>query len=221
MVYLGLALYAEGATDYRFLCPLLLRLCEDVCLQHARLPVDISAVLPLDDAHGMKGAPRGERIAHAARHAAGSWNVLFVHTDGSGDPELAARERCTPGIDLVQRSSLPRAEGVAVVPVRETEAWVLTDGDALRAVFGTTLGDAAMNLPASAAAAESVIDPKQRLDEVFSMTRPRGRRARTGSGALLNALGERVALTRLRRVPSFTKMEADLIVALQRLQVLR
>lgn len=35
MHYLGLALYAEGATDYYFLRPLLLRLCEDICTQEA------------------------------------------------------------------------------------------------------------------------------------------------------------------------------------------
>ena len=31
MQYLGLALYAEGKTDYRFLRPLLLRLCLSAC----------------------------------------------------------------------------------------------------------------------------------------------------------------------------------------------
>ena len=40
MQYLGLALYAEGSTDYQFLCPLLLRLCESACAQ-ATQPVEI------------------------------------------------------------------------------------------------------------------------------------------------------------------------------------
>ena len=35
MHYLGLALYAEGPTDYYFLRPLLPRLCEDICLRMA------------------------------------------------------------------------------------------------------------------------------------------------------------------------------------------
>ena len=35
MQYLSLALYAEGPTDYRFLSPLLQRLCEDICLRDA------------------------------------------------------------------------------------------------------------------------------------------------------------------------------------------
>ena len=40
----------------------------------------------------------------------------------------------TPGLERVRDAARPRAEGVAVVPVRETEAWLLTVGNALRAV---------------------------------------------------------------------------------------
>ena len=220
MRYLGLALYAEGATDYRFLSPLLLRLCEDICLRHASQPVDVSGVLALDDRPGMKKKPREERIADAAMDAAGSWDVLFVHSDGESDPALAVRERIAPALTRLRSTGLPHAEGVAVVPVRETEAWVLTDGDALRAVFGVSLDDAALGLPAPGAAVESVDDPKKRLNLAFEATRPGGRRARAGAASLLNALGERVSLPRLRAVPSFRAVEDELIAALGRLGIL-
>ena len=49
MQYLSLALYAEGPTDYRFLSPLLQRLCEDICLRDALDLVEVSEVLALDD----------------------------------------------------------------------------------------------------------------------------------------------------------------------------
>ncbi len=151
MHYPGLALYAEGRTDYPFLCPLLLRLCESACAQ-ADQPVEIGGVLPLDDTQAMRDAPRAERIAQAAQDAAGAWNLLFVHADADGDAERALRERVTPGLGRVRDAARPRAEGVAVVPVQETEAWVLADGDALRAVFGSTLTDSALGLPAQLAA---------------------------------------------------------------------
>ncbi len=221
MRYLGLALYAEGATDYRFLSPLLARLCEDVCLNRAGQPVDISAVLALDDKPDMRNAPRAERIAKAARQAAGSWNVLFVHSDGEGDPESAVRERIAPALARLRDAGMPHAEGVAVVPVRETEAWLLADGDVLRTVFGVMLDDAAFGLPASGAAVESIADPKQRLEQAFAATRPSGRRARTGAAASFNAIGEQVSLECLRAVPSFRTLESELIGALERLHFLR
>lgn len=219
MHYLGLALYAEGSTDYQFLCPLLLRLCESACAQAAQ-PVEIGGVLPLDHAHPMRAAPRGERIAQAAQEAAGSWNLLFVHADAGGDAERALRERVTPGLDRARGAARPRAEGVAVVPVHETEAWVLADGNALRAVFGSTLNDAALGLPAQPAGLERLAEPKLTLAGAFGATRPTGRRARAGATALFNALGEQVALDRLRALPSFLALERDLQAALRRLQIL-
>ena len=129
MHYLGLALYAEGSTDYHFLCPLLLRLCESVCAQ-AEQPVEIGGVLPLDDTHAMRAAPRSERIAQAAQDAAGAWNLLFVHADADGDAERALRERVAPGLGRVREAARPRAEGVAVVRRRKPRLgyWVLGTG---------------------------------------------------------------------------------------------
>ena len=82
---LGLALYAEGRTDYYFLLPLLQRLCEDICLREARVDVDVSAVLGLDHPAALNEASREDRITEAARLARESWNILFIHADGAGD----------------------------------------------------------------------------------------------------------------------------------------
>lgn len=42
MHFLGLALYAEGRTDERFLGPVLQRLCGDVCARQSRRPVQFN-----------------------------------------------------------------------------------------------------------------------------------------------------------------------------------
>ena len=63
MHYLGLALYAEGPTDYYFLRPLLLRLCEEICLNEANQSVELGEeVISLNEPARMKDAPREERI---------------------------------------------------------------------------------------------------------------------------------------------------------------
>ena len=220
MQYLGLALYAEGKTDYRFLRPLLLRLCLSAC-GRAVQPVDVGDVLELDHVGRLQNASRAEQVAQAAQDAAPAWNILFVHADADGDAGRALRERVVPGLDLVRGLGLARTEGVAVVPVRMTESWVLADSDALRAVFGTTLDDAALGLSLHGAALERLADPKLTLDAAFAATRPTGQRARAGATALLNALGEQVALGQLQTLPSFRALEADLDTALRRLQILK
>lgn len=219
MHYLGLALYAEGPTDYYFLRPLLQRLCEDLCIHNARGMVDISEVLPLDHPACANAEPREDRIIAAARAARGAWNILFVHADGAGHPERVRSEQVEPAFAALKPDFGAAEIGVAVVPVRETEAWTILDGDALRRVFDTSLSDQQLGLPAKPQAAETTPDPKATLDEAFRKARPARRRA--SLSPYLNALGEQVALDRLRAAEAFARLEADLTTALQTLGLLR
>ncbi|MCH5645683.1 DUF4276 family protein [Gordonia sp. ABSL49_1] len=57
-------------------------------------------------------------------------------------------------------------EVVAVVPIQETEAWLLTDDSAIRSVVGRPKGRAALNLPALKHI-ESTANPKELLQEAF------------------------------------------------------
>lgn len=220
MHYLGLALYAEGSTDYFFLRPLLQRLCEEVCAQDATQPVEVNEVIALDHPTSQRAASRDERILAAARQSRGAWKILFVHADGSGN-SAQVRERLTrPAIDLLGQHFAAEGVGVAVVPVRETEAWAITDGDALRQVFGTTLSDTALGLPASSSSVEAAHDPKAILKAAFDATRPSGQRRRLGISPMLNALGEQVSLARLRQLAAFSTLESELRAGLQRLHIL-
>ena len=219
MQYLSLALYAEGPTDYRFLSPVLRRLCEELCAVEARRAVEISEVLGLDHPDACKDAPREQRILAAGRKAMGSWRLLFVHTDGEGDADKARRERVSPALALLQQQ-LPRAgRGVGVVPVRETEAWMLADGDALREVFGSTLDDAALGVP-PASAVEREHEPKRVLKHCFDRARPGARKRRLSELDHLARLGDEVALDALRRLPSFRVLEDEVRTVLLELKVI-
>lgn len=220
MQYLGLALYAEGPTDYYFLRPLLQRLCEEICVADSPHRVEFSEVLELDHPVSLDGAPREQRILHAAIQAKGAWRILFVHADGAGNAERARNERTNPALELLRKKFEYEGRGVAVVPIRELEAWILQDGDSLRAVFGTTLNDDELGLPSGHAAIEAMRYPKATLAAAFTATGPSGRRRRQGISPLLNALGEQVRLARLRQLPGFLALEVDLRRALKELQVL-
>lgn len=220
MQYLGLALYAEGPTDYSFLCPLLERLCEDLCTGEAVEPVEVSVVLPLTHPVRLKDAPREKRILAAAQEARGAWGVLFVHADGAGNPARVRDQQIQPAINGLHSTPGADGRGVAVIPVRETEAWALVDGDALRRVFGTTLTDHALGLPSSAGAVESALDPKASLNDAFNATYPTGRRRKKGISPLLNGLGEQVSLPLLRQLSAFAALEDELRQALRALRIL-
>src|SRR5437660_8192480 len=96
MRYLGLALFAEGVSDHRFLSPILRRTCEEICLQQAVEPVEIGGVHELHSPPDFKEHNRASRIHEAARRAADAFHILFVHADGQGDPSAAREERIEP-----------------------------------------------------------------------------------------------------------------------------
>ena len=220
MQYLGLALYAEGPTDYYFLRPLLQRLCEDLCAREAEGLVEVSEVLGIDHLVDAATLSRERRILSAARSARGAWHVLFVHADGANDPVRVRQEQVTPGLALLREQFAQDGVGVAVVPVRETEAWAMVDGDALRTAFGSSLADSDLGV-LMPRAAEVAIDPKAVLHTAFLATQPTGRRRRQGHAPYLQTLGEAVSLDRLRQLSAFGALERDVNAALRELQILR
>ncbi|WP_198969615.1 DUF4276 family protein [Xylophilus sp. ASV27] len=222
MHYLGLALYAEGRTDQRFLGPILRRLCGQVCAESPR-PVEINdEILMLSDTQESKTERRAERVLSAARHAQGAWSLLFVHADADGDAIKARQERVQPALDRLRGAFDQRVcQSVAVIPVQTTESWLVCDGAALRQALGTTLDDKALGLPASAKAAERLADPKACLEAAFRASHAGGRRRPLATvHARLGALGEQVALHRLRQLVAFQGLESELRQALQAMGVL-
>ena len=220
MHYLGLALYAEGTTDYQFLTPLLPRLCDHLCATESLAPVDVGDVVALDHPSALHERPRDERIAAAAALHEGAWNIVFVHADGAGDPEKARAEAVQPALDALRARFPAAAPAIGVVPVRETEAWLLADGEALRSVFGVNLTDAQLRLPSPRHLVEALIDPKAVLQAAFMATGPTGQRRRKGTSPMLGALGDQVSLDCLAHLPSFRRLTEDLRAALLQMGVL-
>lgn len=219
MKYLGLALYAEGPTDYEFLCPLLLRVCEDLALRSSQ-PVELSEVLGLNHPPGAAEDPREERILAAAKAATGQWTVLFVHADGAGDFAAKRREQVDPVLRALLADPSSSGRGCAVLPVRETEAWALADPKAFGIVSAGSGGRLSV-VPASAKGVERVEDPKVTLREAVRERHvSSARRRRKSSGPTLADLGRTVSLARLREVPSWQRFEAELAEVLHDLRIL-
>ncbi|MBN2124521.1 MAG: DUF4276 family protein [Deltaproteobacteria bacterium] len=217
MAYIGLALFAEGPTDHRFLRPLLRRACEYLCLRYAVRSVEIGDVAEIHTPKEYRNAERETRIFEAARRSMGSWHLLFIHTDGAGDPQRAKEERVCPASDRIKNELQNNTrQTVGVVPIRETEAWCLADGDALRLAFGTTLSNRELGLPEKAGEVETILDPKNKLDEVYQKARQRrsGLRRRVSGANFLDLIGEYVSVDVLEGVPAFRAFEKNLYDAL-------
>lgn len=221
MRYLGLALFAEGPTDHSFLRPLLARLCAQVCAEAAEEPVEISELIELHSPSRLREESREVRVLEAARESFGTWNVLFIHTDAGGDAEVARRERVEPA--AVQIQAQLAADGtrtVAVVPVRETEAWTVADGEALRAAFGTRKTNDQLGIPTQPRDVEGLLDPKKALTSALILARGARAARRERVAGKLALIGERANLDVLALVPAFARLREELVATLKTLRYL-
>lgn len=90
------------------------------------------------------------------------FEVLFVHRDADAAGPEARLDEIFSALREVELLDA----GVAVIPVRMTEAWVLLDEESIRRVAGNPSGRQALNLPAPARI-EDDPNPKRTLEEAL------------------------------------------------------
>lgn len=144
-------------------------------------------------------------------------NLYFLHRDADSPnpaPRYAEIANAVAAVELTR-------EWVALVPVQETEAWILLDEAAIRMVARRPRGRTPLNLP-RARQVETVANPKERLQEALVA-------ASEASGRKLDNLRRdfadhrRILLQRLPirgqllEVDSWVRLESDLAAAIARL----
>ena len=225
MRYLGLALYAEGKSDYLFLGPLLLRLCEQLCDQWADEPIEIGSVVGIDADHRTpaRKPDREDRIIEAIKKVPEA-SILFVHSDAGNDRSKAIENCIEPARRLLsEKAGDPdrlKRRIVAVVPVRESEAWILSDGDAWRKATGSTLGNEDLPFPLKPQEVERIADPKSVLNQTLDIIDNRRGRRRIQAADYFTIVGQAINLEKLGRIPAFRALSEELIGALRDLRFL-
>ena len=153
------------------------------------------------------------RIAAAARLF--PCDLLFVHRDAEGQPAETRRAEITEAVD--EAGIL--GDSIPIVPVRMTEAWLLTDEGAIREAAGNPNGSLPLALP-HIATIEGLSDPKQELMSLLSAARGATTRRRMRERRLFTAATQvRVAqatasFARLDRLRAFQRLRHDVEAAL-------
>lgn len=208
MIFLCAGVYAEGRTDERFLCNLLDRLIPSLAHEVCKGAFDLGDTRRIDEPPELRLQRREERIAAAIENHWGECTLFVVHSDGAGEPEEALREQVQPGLVRARRTH-PELAAAACVPVRETEAWMLADPEALGRALEVSQAPALPRDP------EAETDPKGTLDKVL---RSRGvLLGRRGAEEYYALLGAEVSPEALRRLAAFQRFEAELRAAIARL----
>lgn len=154
------ALVGEGSTEEG-----LISVLQQLCLRHGASEVigrcpKVSKVPRITKKQGGASTPLGEKVRRALKLEPRT-NLLFVHRDADSP---TADRRYQEIQKAVQGVTLPY---VAVVPIQETEAWLLLDEAAIRQVAGRSSGRVPLNLP-SLHQVEATAKPKERLQEALA-----------------------------------------------------
>lgn len=203
--------YGEGGAEYGFLAPVVVRTLEQLIPYVDVLRIDLN-----DDDLNSRNLPQQDKIMRMAEEAGG---LIIFHLDADApDTRRAYRERFRPGYDLVLES--PRADLnrsiVPIIPVRNTEAWMLVDFNAFQEAVGTNLSARDLGFVNHPRQVESIQAPKEVFRQAVTNARP-GKRKSIDVKDVYGPLAPRIDLELLKRVPAFQLFRQRLIDALRSL----
>lgn len=213
-MYVAWATFVEGSSDSAYLDVIIPRLMSAIILRDGireeNIPASPAVML------GRKGRSV-EIIAAEACENSTTFYLLFIHADTGGRGlagGLAARSSAYVQA-IYELCGWPVERCVLVMPKHETEAWALSDPDAVLSALGFSGTPTALGLPANAAAAERLSDPKAVL--AAAARQVQGRRFRPDASSLLATIAQRQSLDALRQSSSFRDFETSLRAGLMSL----
>jgi len=189
MRYLTSALVAEGESDELFLEQVLFRQLS-VLATSAQVPFEIGVPVIAE----CRTIVQTRTVQDECKVLTESCDVVFVHHDYNERAKFAPLELVAAGTSRL----------VHVVPIRETEAWMVADPEAFDLLRGSDRTD----LPFVPARVEQLADPKAVL-KVALGKRP--------SADTFRIIGENISLDRLAQVPAYQLFLQDLTTALKEL----
>jgi hypothetical protein len=210
---LQIALHCEGNHD----APLAIfarRVVDELTANLADPPYIPDDAILLTDRDKAK-AHRSERVITALRPRASQVDLVFVHQDADARDASDTRRSLEPVVSTV-RETFPELAACPMIPVRNTESWLLADPSAVERTIGVRLplADRA-DRPEQV---EQLPSPKQTLQTLIRDRRRRGRLH--GPPDYLGyylLIAEQASWDLLLRVPSFHAMVRDTGIALAQL----
>lgn len=206
-MHLSWAAFYEGDTDAVYFDTLIPRILEDIILAAGRRPITV----PAGPAVRMGIASRAvDRVAQEMCESAEAYFLLFIHADtgGRAQEEGIANRRDAFAELAHEMCGLSIRRCVYLSPRHETEAWALTDANAVANALGLRRPTQALALPADPPAAERLVDPKRTLDDAVKVIS--ARRRRYPRDQILTAIAQRQSMALLRQTDSFQDFEVRL-----------
>lgn len=221
MKKIGLALYCEGNSDEYFLPILLQRTSRHIIMEGGGSDINIPPVKRIEVPKSGQG---NDILTAAVRAGTEGYDILFVHKDADdAGPEKVRKNHIEPGLRKVHETTKKVCKNmVPVIPIRETEAWMLADIKILQDILDINTDAKELGLPTRPVLVEKIADPKHVLQETVrkSLERKSRRRRKINIETLYTRLAQEVRLDFLKQVPAYKTFTGELMQTFKSLNLI-
>ena len=216
---LFVGLVAEGSTDYNFLLPIIKETLSYIGYDcYGQIDFYVEPILP-----NKSGKTTKAYILEAAQQGLVTYGIdlLIVHLDADEDkPDRALEERFKPAkAELETLDASDYCQNLLpLIPVHETEAWMLANTDVLLRTIGASKQLSPYTQAKLGLAPEQHTDPKAVLADILREERaylPKKQRGSLSMEVLYGLLGGRLRIQDLQGLASFQAFEMALRQALK------
>lgn len=209
MTQLYFGLVAEGTTDYRFLKPIVEKTIINVAFE-CKGQIDIYVY---DISKKNKGDSFIEAVMSASQKGTAEFGIsaLIVHSDADAkEAKETYKSKINPATQkLAQTDNSFCKHLIALVPIQETEAWLLADKVLFKKVINTRKNDVELNIDGNP---ESFASPKERVEEAIRIGRenlPKKQRNQFGIEDLYSLVGDSMDIENLKQLKSYQDFERN------------
>ncbi len=209
-----LSFIGEGNTDDRFIP----NIAERLILQEL---IDDNKEAVINWHPINKEGDSAEQVILNAAIQARYCTTLIVHSDADDRiPDNAMNNKIQPGINAISNYKEDCCRSITVViPITETEAWMLVDKDLLKEEMNTTLSNHDLGLTYQLNRIETIADPKQTILDAIQthhQSLPRKRRKSAVTiGELYEPISQQLDLRKLEILESYNSFKENLLNTLK------
>lgn len=220
MIQIFAGLLAEGTTDVRFLKPIVEKTLINVAFT-CKGQVEIE-LLPLDKDKSLNFV---QEVLQASKKGVETFGmtILCVHTDADATNNVNTYQyKINPAqIELGKQSDVDYCKNlVAIVPIQETESWMLADTELLKSEIGTDKTDTELNIHRQP---ESVANPKETIEQAILIARSeitKRRRNQLSISDLYLPIGQSLDLEKLETLSSYQDFQQNVREAFRKMNLL-
>lgn len=207
MTQIFVGLMAEGPTDFRFLAPIVEKALTEIVFDcQGQIDIDVK-VIDSDKGNGF-----ADFVSNASQkgHQEYGITMLIIHTDADDSTaEDAYNNKIRPALAFLetQLSETHCKHIAALVPIQETEAWMLANKNVLIKQIGTKKNEVELNINGHP---EGFTNPKERIEEAIRIGRaelPKKLRDSLQVSDLYSFLGQSIQIEDLRSFNSYLDFE--------------